>query len=153
MVGTLPVAAGLEPVFRQAPFLSLEEAGIFRQLAKVSPPHACKHSSFQPQGSLLSPRTWCDLNSILNKLPRLQNLPAPPHPLAPPKKFKKEIAEGESRFPLPVTLDLAEPRCSAGVSFSLTFVCLESCETWLCSLVNSIVGSMLRLSHSLENAV
>lgn len=55
MVGTLPVVADLEPVFGQAPFLSLEEVGIFRQLAKESPPHACKHSSFQPQGSLLSP--------------------------------------------------------------------------------------------------
>lgn len=152
VVGTLPVAAGLEPVFRQAPFLSLEEAGIFRQLAKASPPHACKHSSFQPQGSLLSPRTWCDLNSILNKLPRLQNLPAPPSPGTP-----KEIQEGDCRrrvsFPFARDFGLGGTQVLGRSLVFLAFVCLESCETWLCSLVNSIVGSMLRLSHSLENAV
>lgn len=51
-----------------------------------------------------------------------------------------------------MTSDLAEPRCLARVLPSLILVCLERCETFMCSLVNPTEGSAWRLFDSPRSA-
>lgn len=72
--------------------------------------------AFCSRGLFLFLRTCCDPSSILNKHLRLQKL------AALRQESQGVPVGGASPFLLPLTLDLAELRHSAGVLFSLILV-------------------------------